>query len=286
MSNEIVSGSASSRHTSEDESPSASSAMSPAPQTGSASQCQICQSLYSVTRLRHTCRMCRGSVCGYCSQQRIRLVVGGAKERVCDNCAYEWRHEHAGQLEEAVDVRIQINLSLKSLLKEKHTEVESLKRYLVDIVESHPYLQEPPSLHGPSRFSSEIGLERINFIELVRYLDERVEFLKKRRSEISESLNREMVSQEERRTNFGFLQERTHKAESDAKRVSELSLQRDRLRDTFREQSYRIRSLQDRVEMLELGVSIGESGPLETVTDENMDFFADRIADMIFPCLR
>lgn len=271
---------------SEEDSPSRSSQASPMPQAGDLPQCKGCQNPFSMTRLRHTCRMCRMPVCGNCSQQRIRLVIGGDKERVCDPCSTAWRTEHTDQMGEAVDVRIQINQTLKSLLKEKHREIESLKQYLVELIESHPYLQESPSLRGPRRFSSEMGLERINFMDLVQYVDDRVRLLRNRRDDIEKALSKESEVQEKRRIDFGFLQERTLKAEEDAQRVRELSHQRDRLRETYGEQSASIRSLQDRVDMFELGLDLRDSEAQDPRSDEESDFLPDRLADMIFPCLR
>ena len=273
---------------SEEDTPSRSSAHSPIPNSGQASTCQLCQTPFSVTTLKHRCRVCQHAVCGACSRHRIRLEVGGTKERVCDSCGAEWRASHAEQLEEAADVRAQMNSSLKALLKEKYEEVETLKRVLVDLIEAHQYLQEPPKLTGPARFSSEMGMGRINFSELVKYLDDRVKFLKARTIEIQEAVFIESAEQDERTRNYGFLQERTDKAEADANRVAELSLQRDRLKATYREQAARVRALRDRVDILESNPHSrlpGEDND-EVQDDSQPDFVGDRFAEKLFPCLR
>lgn len=273
---------------SEESSPAMSSRASPVLQGISSANCTLCQAPFSVTRLKHSCRICHSSVCSSCSKQRLRIEVGEDKVRLCDDCAKEWRSTHAQQLEETVDVRVEINNSLKALLKEKFDEIEGHKKFLVELMESHAYLKEPPSINGPTRFSSEMGLARINFVQLVKYMDERISFLKQRKSEVTEAVEAESRQQSERRTNFGFLQDRTLKAESDAKRAAELTLQRDRLRETFREQAARIRAMGDRVEILE---SEAHLRGYESVAESDFDpdggeFVGDRLVDSLMPCLR
>jgi hypothetical protein len=218
---------------------------------------------------------------------KIRLVVGGEKERVCDRCAREWHSSHAEELEENVDVRAQMNESLKRVLREKYEHIETLKRTLVEIIDSQQYLQEAPSLTAPFKFSSSMGLDRINFSDLVRYLDQKLAFLRSRTEQIEEVLDNQKIDIRERRRNFGFLIERTEKAEMDASRVAELTEQRDRLRLVFREQASKLRALRDRVEILEQRGEVVESNltlPADIVLEDT--FIGDRIANSICPCIK
>ena len=275
-----------SEESSEEASPSQSGAqpMSPA----SSGDCLICGYQFSVTKLRHKCRLCGAAVCSACSPQRVRVTVGADKVRACTICAQEWRRSHAEELHESVDVRMQMNASLKELLKEKYEATERLKQLLVELIDSQAFLQEAPSLTAPFKFSSSMGLDRINFADLVRYLDGKVAYLSKRTDDMKTAYESESTSLAERRRNFGFLQERTDKAEIDAARVGELVQQRDRLRDIFKSQAVRLRALKDRVDFLEdqsrrpPPVAEGQ-GPLGTVGQG--EFIGDVIVDSLCPCL-
>lgn len=232
-------------------------------------------------------------MCGSCSRSKVRLTTG--KERVCDECAKEHRAGRTEQLEEAVDVRVQINASLKALLREKFEEIEKHKAQLVALLVAQPYLQEPPAtIDTPNRFSPEMfGLGRINFSDLVSYLDERIAFLKSRLAELTAAIATETAQQEERRRNFGFLEERTLRAESDAVRVEELVHQKDRLRETFKLQAATVRALQDRVEMMEQHhFESSRRSNLRSelrlppdVLSSSQEFLGDRIVQRFFPCL-
>ena len=262
----------------------------------STTSCPLCDGEFSaVTRLRHKCRSCGIVVCSQCSGSRYRLSPDGPKERVCDICARDLRESHAEELEESADVRQQINESLKQLLKEKYEKIEEYKVFLLNLIHSEPYLQEPPtSLDSPSRFSAELGASRINFSQLVDYFDERVKFLKNKTREIEETISRDSEELSERRRNFEFLKDRTDKAEIDATRTSELVHQRNRLKEIFRDQSVSIRALQDRAEILEnqqLSTGIGGPGnllflappPVDSVGE--LEFIGDKFVAKIFPCL-
>jgi hypothetical protein len=184
---------------------------------------------------------------------------------------------------------MQMNASLKELLKEKYEATEKLKKLLVGLVDAQPYLQEAPSLTGPFKFSASMGLDRINFAELVRYLDEKVRFLSNRSEEIRRIYEQESESLTERRRNFGFLQERTQKAEVDAARVSELVQQRDRLRDIFKAQAVRLRALKDRIDFLEDASRrppqvASNEGPAGTVASN--EFIGDVLVDSLCPCMQ
>ena len=272
---------------SEEESPSRGS--QPPSSPSNQDECLICGSRFSVTKLRHKCRLCGESVCSSCSPQRVRVTPGAEKVRACNICAQEWRRSHAEELHESVDVRMQMNASLKELLKEKYEATEELKKLLVGLVDAQPYLQEAPSLTGPFKFSASMGLDRINFAELVRYLDEKVRFLSNRSEEIRRICEQESESLTERRRNFGFLQERTDKAEVDAARVSELVQQRDRLRDIFKAQAVRLRALKDRVDFLEDASRrppqvASNEGPAGTVASN--EFIGDVLVDSLCPCIQ
>lgn len=265
------------------------------------SSCVICESEFSVTRLRHKCSACGALVCVQCSGSKLRITPTGPKERVCDLCARELRASHSEELEETADVRQQINENLKQLLREKYEKIEELKIFLIQLIESEPYLQEAPeSLDSPSRFSSELGPSRINFSSLVDFVDQRLQMLVSRASEIREAIERDSTELSERRRNFEFLKERTNIAENEAIRANELIHQRNRLKETFREQSATIRSLQDRAEMVEnqfLSRGLGGGGgggrasnlliippPPIDVVEEN-EYFGDKLVGKIFPCL-
>ena len=255
---------------------------SPGLATGSSDSCILCQSEFGVTRRRYRCRMCGEEICSSCSSSRIRIVVGEDKVRACDECANEWRVAHADEMEESVDIRRQMNESLKTLLKAKYEEIEFLKKEMVSIVDSQPYMQEAPSLTAPFRFSSSMGLDRIDFSELVQFMESKIQFLRTRAEELQKAAESEEVQQSERRRNFGFLQERTEKAEVDASRVTELVDQRDRLRDIFREQAVKLRSLKDRVDILEdrdLRVSVAVSDV------EAIEFIGDTLIEKYCPCI-
>jgi len=256
--------------------------------------CPLCEDEFSVTRLRHKCRGCGIVVCSQCSASRYRLSPNGPKERVCDICARDLRSSHAEELEETADVRQKINESLKQLLKEKYEKIEKYKMFLLQLIDSEPYLQETPSIDNPPKFSSEFGASRINFSELIDYFEDRLKFLKNRTGEITDAINRDSAELAERKQNFEFLKERTEKAESDAARASELVHQRNRLKEIFREQSATIRALQDRAEMLEnqqLSRGIAGAGnllsssppPIDSVGES--EFLGDKIVAKIFPCL-
>lgn len=232
--------------------------------------------------------MCGASVCNSCSGSRVRLAQGKDKERVCDDCSAEIRAHHADQLLESVDVRMQMITNLKQLLREKYEKVEGLKSSLVRIIDEQEYLRDAPSLTAPFRFSSETGLSRINFSELVEYLDERIKYLRVKLGQIQHSRIKEESQQIERRRNFGFLRERTDRAEADAARVAELVMQRDRLRETYREQGSRLRAFKDRIELLELQSArqgLEAQGDLPPGVMLEAQFIGDSISATIFPCL-
>jgi len=262
------------------------------PSSGSAdTTCPLCDAEFSVTRLRHRCRGCNLVVCNQCSASKYRLVPNGPKERVCDICARDLRASHSEELEETADVRQKINESLKLLLKEKYEKTEEIKLILLNIIAENEYLQEPPSIDSPARFSIQFGASRVNFSELVDYLENRLRFLKSRTEEIKVALDRDSADLEERKQNFEFLKERTERAESDATRASELVHQRNRLKEIFREQSSTFRALQDRAEMLEnqqlsrgLGNLLTSPPPPADIVNEH-EFLGDRIVVKVFPCL-
>jgi hypothetical protein len=247
------------------------------------SSCVLCRSEFGVTRRKHRCRVCGATVCGSCSSTRIRISSSGEKERACDICANESRAAHVGDVEESVDIRIQMNESLKMLLKEKFEEIEDVKKGLVQLIDAQPFLQEAPSLTAPFRFSSSMGTDRIDFSDLVRYLDSKLQHLYSRAVELEQAVATETVQQAERRRNFGFLKERTQKAEADALRVSELVEQRDRLREIFREQAVKLRSLKDRVDFLEESDS-RQQNPIEP-TEELFEFIGDELVQKYCPCI-
>jgi hypothetical protein len=262
------------------------------PSSGSSdATCSLCDAEFSVTRLRHRCRKCNLVVCNQCSGSRYRVVPNGQKERVCDICARELQTSHSEELEETADVRQKINESLKLLLKEKYEKIEEIKRFLLNIISENEYLQEPPSIDSPPRFSLEFGASRISFSQLVDYLEDRLRFLKNRTEEIRDAIDRDSAELAERRQNFEYLKERTRKAELDATRASELVHQQNRLREIFREQSSTIRALQDRAEMLEnqqlsrglANLIVVPPLPLDVV--EENEFVGDRIIAKVFPCL-
>jgi hypothetical protein len=187
-------------------------------------------------------------------------------------------------MEESVDIRQQMNESLKALLKEKYEEIEYLKKNLVDIIDSHSYLQEAPSLTAPFRFSSAMGLDRIDFSDLVNYMETKLQYLRSRAEEIEKAAETEDVQQRERRRNLGFLKERTEKAEVDASRVSELVEQRDRLREIFREQAVKLRSLKDRVDILEHRDSHDSMISADNDVDD-FQFVGDVLVAKYCPCI-
>lgn len=268
---------------------SPNSARSPSPGSAESNACTQCEIQFSLTRRRHYCRSCSFAVCSTCSSSRLRLIVGGEKERVCDTCAREWRTSHADELEESLDVRAQMNESLKQLLKEKYEMNEAVKKTLVEIIDRHQYLQDAPALNSPFRFSPAMGLDRINFSELIKFFDARLLFLRNRAQELDETIERDRADQVERRRNFGFLLQRTEKAEVDASRVSELVDQRDRLRDIFREQAIRLRSLKDRVDILEnrdirSGNQEMATAPIDAALAS--EFIGDRLVDNLCPCAK
>jgi len=186
-------------------------------------------------------------------------------------------------MEESVDIRVQMNEELKKLLKQKYEEIEALKRGLVDLIDFQPYLQEAPTLTAPFRFSSSMGLDRIDFSDLVRYLDGKIEFLRTRAKQLEEATENEDIQQSERRRNFGFLKERSEKAEIDASRVSELLEQRERLREIFKEQAVKLRSLKDRVDFLEERDS-REASRIDD-SEEVIEFIGDEIVSKYCPCI-
>lgn len=283
--------SASASDASEEAPASPLSMRSPSPGSAEWNACARCGTQFSITRHRHSCRACSSIVCSSCSSSRLRLVVGGEKERVCDACSREWRASHADELEESVDVRTQMNESLKQLLREKYENIEAVKKSLVELIDRHQYLQDAPTLNAPFRFSPAMGLDRINFAELIKFLDARLLFLRNRTQELDETIERERSEHMERRRNFGFLVQRTEKAEVDASRVSELVEQRDRLRDIFREQAARLRSLKDRVDILEnrdIQSLSGNQDQVPASLDAVMadEFIGDRLVNNLCPCAK
>ena len=250
--------------------------------------CSLCGSEYSTNRLKHRCRVCHASVCSECSETRLRLRSGEETQRACDKCAAALEGNQREQVNEAFELRLEMITSLKHLLKEKYEEIEGLKEFLVKLVEGQFFLQESPSIRQSSRFSSAMGLSRINFGELVLYVDQRVKFLRNRLHEIKEATILGESQLTERRRNFGFLCDRTEKAESDASRVSDLVMQRDRLRNIYTEQSTRLSSFKDRIELLEL-----QSSQQMRVNQEDLppgvvvesEYIGDLISESICPCL-
>ena len=179
---------------------------------------------------------------------------------------------------------MQMNEELRKMLKEKFEEVEELKRGLVDLIDSQPYLQEAPSLTAPFRFSSAMGLDRIDFTDLVQYSDKKIEFLRSRAIQLEETSQREAAEQAERRRNFGFLKDRTEKAEIDASRVEELLEQRQRLREIFKEQAVKLRSLKDRVDFLEERDS-RETSRIDDLDEREPQFIGDELVAKYCPCI-
>jgi len=192
---------------------------------------------------------------------------------------------------------MQINASLKELLKEKFEQVEKLKTALLKLIEEEErFMQEPLSITGTRRFTSEVGISRINFSDLVEYFENQFDYVRSKGMEIDTALRVESGELEERKANFEFLKDRTERAEVDAERVGELTHQRNRLKETFREQSATIRALQDRVEMLEmqrLPCSTTVSGSRvehfirrtpDTLLDEE-EFIGDVLVKKLFPCI-
>ena len=236
--------------------------------------CALCSNPFGVVQIRHRCRKCFKRVCGDCSRGRVRLEHGSDRVRVCDACATEVRVGRTEELEEAIGVRVQINDSLKDLLKQKYHEIEGYKEHLLKILADEEFL-----LEENMPFDREIGPARINFKELVKYLDERVLWLINREKELSDLLVNDLKSLKIRTHKLSLLKQRTQKSELDASRVDLLVKQRDRLRDTFKLQSSTIRSLQDRVEIM-------EQRPNQSQTTTHVDtFIGDILIDKLFPCL-
>jgi hypothetical protein len=178
--------------------------------------------------------------------------------------------------------------SLKVLLREKYEEVEDFKLFVVEILKESHLLQAPPSITGPFRFSTEMGLERINFAEMLLYTDERIKHLRERFGRIKESVRLQESQLHDRRRNYGFLCERTQRSEADAARVAELVMQRDRLRNIYREQANRLRAFKDRIELLENQsyLLINQDDPdLPAGIVHKGQFLGDNIASSLLPCL-
>lgn len=262
---------------------------SPSPQHASQTlACEVCSNQFSISRLRHVCRKCGAIVCGMCSQGRVRLVPGGDKQRVCQLCEQDVRATNIDEMEENADVRMQINTSLRVLLKDKYEEIEQYKKQLIQLVNSEDLLKEPPSIEGPSRFDVSRGPDRVNFVDIVKYLDGSIQRLTKEYKELSQNFESESASIRERRSNFLLLQNRTQIAETNAEAVKELVKQRNRLKDTYMQQEATLRALQDRVEMMEQRLHqrtarVTDNGHFYVEEDA---LVGDHIADRVFPCLK
>ena len=230
------------------------------------STCGACNNIFTVTRLRHRCRHCQATVCGDCSRSRVR------KERVCDACAEQDRAGRTEHLEEAVDVQVQINDSLKTLLKERFLELEENRKEMMRLIEEEPALQQEESMG-----------ERINFRDLVAFLTDRVGHLKSETKQLEEMIKKETESMSERGRKLGYLRERTETAERNAEIAMELSSQKDRLKATYMAQAITVKALQDRVDMLETTVedTTGSTLPIDVFNEE--EFIGDRLT--VFPCL-
>jgi hypothetical protein len=215
-------------------------------------------------------------------------VPGGDKERVCQSCEHDTRASHIEEIEEAVDVRMQINSTLRALLKERYEEIEALKKDLIGLVNTETLLREPPSLDGPWRFDAELGAGRISFSDLVKYIDDTVQKLSVQRDELRIRLETESSHYSERSTNFRHLQHRTALAEEEVDRVKGLAQQKARLRETFLQQEATLRALQDRVAMMERR-GVHRTAPLEgegLVDAFHRPFIGDILVDSVFPCIR
>ncbi len=274
------------------ESPQVSPRGSLGPQNGNLQtpNCTLCSAAFSISRLRHICRRCGAVVCGACSQGRARLAPGSDKERVCRICEDAVRATHIDEMEENADVRMQINTSLRVLLKNKYEEIEEYKKELIQLLNSEDLLQEPPSLQGPSRFDISRGIDRVNFIDIVKYVDERVQKLTKDQEELSHKFDSESTVMQERRCNFQLLQARAQLAEANAEKVRDLGNQKKRLNDTYMQQEATLRALQDRVQMMEH--RIHQRSTVRQDSDGNLFYvrenalLGDEAVDRIFPCLK
>lgn len=270
------------------ESPAASPSPSPLHDNIQVNACDLCSTPFSISRLRHQCRKCGSVVCGGCSKGRARLEPGGDKERVCRECEASIRATNIEEIEENADVRMQINTSLRVLLKKKYEEIEEFKKQLIELVNSDDLLKEPPTLTHPRRFEVTTSTDRINFTDLVKYVDGCLQKLTKDHETLLKKYKSESSDIDRRRANFQLLQDRTHRAETNAETVKELVKQRDRLKETHAQQDATLRALQDRVEMMEQRIhqrSNSSRDPTEFHVMEN-DLIADDLADRIFPCLK
>lgn len=136
-------------------------------------ECPICSRKFQPFLVpKHHCRACGRVVCGSCSNNSIYLPSKGSKQRVCDPC-HEWRkNDKSATLTENLSNNRQVEISLKSDLKDKHQQAEWFKHFLVQIageanVSASNYVMLPsPRGQGGSLESSVVSVPSVEEVQV------------------------------------------------------------------------------------------------------------------------
>jgi len=193
-----------------------------------ANACNLCHSEFSAIFRRHHCRACGKLVCGNCSAHRLEMRPG-IKERVCDNCEVQFTSEHGTGLAEALKVKSQMAVSMKTALQEKHKELERFRGLLIGILNGQAC--DLPAMQSMTT-------------ELTR--DKTQEYL-----QIREELQRERQSLIEAEKKARLLARRTLQAEAEARKANEYIREIQDMQDLVQKQDTLVDKLRERIARME-----------------------------------
>ncbi|KAF4757746.1 hypothetical protein FOZ63_027950 [Perkinsus olseni] len=212
--------------------------------------CSVCHEPFSVTRRKHHCRHCGRVVCAQCSEHRVVVPGVKAKVRVCDACEPLYSDLRNSALGEQLDAREQINESLKSALKEKYEEVEEFKTFLLAMTEGMAPVNQEGSPPG-SAFSPQSDPDRVNFRELMIFVDLNQREMRKGYEKLKRDFDAEHSERVEKERNARLLAQRCLRAESECQKLRNVENERQEAREEADKQKTIIDNLKDRINRLE-----------------------------------
>ncbi|KAF4677813.1 hypothetical protein FOL47_009724 [Perkinsus chesapeaki] len=173
-----------------------------------------------------------------------------AKVRVCDACEPLYSDLRNSALGEQLDAREQINESLKLALKEKYEEVEEFKTFLLAMTEGMaPVARE--GVASSSTFTPESDPDRVNFRELMSFVDLNQREMRKGYEKLKKDFDVEHAERVEKERNARLLAQRCLRAESECQKLRNVENERQEARDEADRQKAVIEDLKDRINRLE-----------------------------------
>lgn len=199
-------------------------------------ECPICQRKFGSTTRKHHCRACGRVVCAVCSDNQLQLPGYTSKQRVCDPCNDLRLHDRSASLAENQSNTKQVEVSLKTSLKEKSEQAEWFRTFLIEVsAEAAPRgPEESPgsasdeasgadSPPGGAELQALIGSARRRWGGMVAELKHRSGEAQQLRQE-SEALERQC---QERATAVRELQKAISKMEADVEKSPYVQVDRD-----------------------------------------------------------